>query len=183
MTRNKVNSPNKSRNQPWFRGDPRALQRESVTMIFFPFTAVALWHLLAWATCQAFLTPTPISPRSFRTNRQIGSGGLREILSTGSSISRIYVEPDKLPGSLDIVMGTFLPKKKKQSTMESSIQAALVLTDKKRQEEWKKDISKKFPLIPAFVIDICMDSIVEAFGAVAPNELKIALKPGGLEKV
>lgn len=66
--------------------------------------------------------------------------------------------------------------------MESGIQAALFLTDKKRQEEWKKDMKKSFPFLPNVVLEICIDALTEAFSTIAPKELKGALKPGGLEK-
>jgi hypothetical protein len=41
----------------------------------------------------------------------------------------------------------------------------------------------QFPWIPATVLDICLDSLADAFSAVAPSELKAALKPGGLKTV
>merc|ERR1719293_22519 len=42
---------------------------------------------------------------------------------------------------------------------------------------------KEFPLIPASVVDSCLNSLTEGFSIVAPSQLKKALKPGGLEKV
>jgi len=58
----------------------------------------------------------------------------------------------------------------------------MILTDMKRQEEWKKDMSKEYPMIPTFVIDICVDSLANAFSSIAPAEFQAVLKPGGLEK-
>lgn len=71
---------------------------------------------------------------------------------------------------------------KRTSSVESGIETALLLTDKKRQEEWKKETRQKFPLIPSFMVDVCIDSLSEYFSAVAPKELKALLRPGGLGK-
>lgn len=68
------------------------------------------------------------------------------------------------------------------SSMESGIEVALILTDKKRQETWKKDMRQDFPLVPSFVIDVCIDALSQSFSVVAPAQLKAALRPGGLEK-
>jgi hypothetical protein len=70
-----------------------------------------------------------------------------------------------------------------KNPMESGFETALMLTDKKRQVEFKKDLKQQFPLVPGFVLDICIDSLADAFSSVAPSQLKAALKPGGLEKV
>eukprot|EP00751_Fragilariopsis_kerguelensis_P016161 CAMPEP_0170840496 /NCGR_PEP_ID=MMETSP0734-20130129/4611_1 /TAXON_ID=186038 /ORGANISM="Fragilariopsis kerguelensis, Strain L26-C5" /LENGTH=138 /DNA_ID=CAMNT_0011208313 /DNA_START=447 /DNA_END=860 /DNA_ORIENTATION=- len=58
----------------------------------------------------------------------------------------------------------------------------MVLLDRKRQAELKRNIQKDFPWVPHSVVDICLDSVADAFTNVAPSELKAALKPGGLEK-
>lgn len=71
----------------------------------------------------------------------------------------------------------------KPNTMVSGIEAALMLTDKKRQEDWKNEMRQQFPIIPSVVFDICIDSLSEGFASMAPAQLKEALRPGGLEKV
>jgi hypothetical protein len=71
---------------------------------------------------------------------------------------------------------------RRQSGVESSIEAALILVDKKRQEEWKKDVGQKYPLIPSFVVDICIDSMSGVFESIAPAEIQAVLRPGGLDK-
>jgi hypothetical protein len=69
------------------------------------------------------------------------------------------------------------------SAVESGIETARLLSDKKRQEVWKSDMKKQFPIIPAVFVDSFLDSMAEAFSAVAPSQLKKAMRPGGLEKV
>lgn len=86
------------------------------------------------------------------------------------------------PSSVHALIGWITPGAR-PSSMESSIEAALILTDKKRQVEWKNDMRQQFPLVPAFAIDACIDSLSDAFASVAPAQVKAALRPGGLEKV
>ena len=83
---------------------------------------------------------------------------------------------------VDSVFKLVLPQQHRRNGVESSIEAALILTDKKRQEEWKKDIGIKYPLIPSFVVDVCINSMSGAFESIAPAELQALLRPGGLEK-
>ena len=85
-------------------------------------------------------------------------------------------------------MGPFLKlafqgSKNANNPMESGFETVLMSTDKKRQVEFKKDLKQHFPLVPGFVLDICIGSLADAFSSVAPSQLKAALKPGGLEKV
>lgn len=70
----------------------------------------------------------------------------------------------------------------RRSSIESGIETALFLLDKKQQAQWKKDICKEFPWVPNTILDSCLDSVTHAFSTIAPSELKAALKPGGLEK-
>ena len=69
------------------------------------------------------------------------------------------------------------------SPVESTFETAIMLVDKKRTDEFKKDMQKQFPFVPSSVIDICVDSLADSFKAVAPAKLQQALKPGGFEKV
>lgn len=88
-----------------------------------------------------------------------------------------------LPSSpLDSLL-KFVTPGHQQNSMGSGIEAALILTDKKRQEDWKNDMRQQFPLVPPVAIDICVDSLSEGFSAMAPAQLKAALRPGGLDKV
>jgi len=88
------------------------------------------------------------------------------------------------PSSSDLLnsFGVMFGKKNK-SSMESGIETALLLIDKKRQKQWKEDMEKEFPFIPATALDICLDCLTDAFSSIAPTQLKSALRPGGLEKV
>lgn len=72
---------------------------------------------------------------------------------------------------------------RKKSVLESGTEAALILGDNKRQDLFKKDVSKKFPMIPPAVLDVCMDALSASFESVAPSDFKKALKPGGMDKV
>jgi hypothetical protein len=72
---------------------------------------------------------------------------------------------------------------KNSNAVESGIEAALLLSDEKRQAVWKSDMKKQFPLIPAVFVDSFLDSMAGAFSVVTPSQLKKALRPGGLEKV
>lgn len=67
--------------------------------------------------------------------------------------------------------------------VDSGVEAALVLGNKKRQSVFKQNLNKKFPWIPPGVLDTCMDALSASFENVAPSDLKKALQPGGLEKV
>jgi len=61
-------------------------------------------------------------------------------------------------------------------------ETVLLLSNKKRKEDFKDEMSLKFPLIPSPIIDLCLDSLTDSFSNVAPSELKKALQPGGLKK-
>jgi hypothetical protein len=71
----------------------------------------------------------------------------------------------------------------RKGIMGSGLDAALLLSNKKRQTVFKQDVAKRFPSIPPKVLDICMDALSSSFANVAPSDLKKALKPGGLEKL
>jgi hypothetical protein len=95
-------------------------------------------------------------------------------------VSRVSRTALELSPFDSVFKNAFTPRK--QSGVESSIEAAIILTDKKRQDEWKKDIGQKYPLIPPFMVDICTDLLSGAFESIAPSELQAVLRPGGLEK-
>jgi len=59
---------------------------------------------------------------------------------------------------------------------------ALLLTNKKRQDDFKDEMRRKFPLIPSPLINGCLDVLVDSFSKVAPSQLKKVLQPGGLTK-
>jgi len=70
-----------------------------------------------------------------------------------------------------------------KSAIESGVETAALLLDKRQQSQCKKDIRKEFRWIPAEILDVCFDSATAAFATVAPSELKAAIKQGGLQKV
>jgi hypothetical protein len=85
-------------------------------------------------------------------------------------------------GSLEPLLKFVFPSKS-SNPVGSGIETALMLIDKRRQEEFKKEMLQNFPFVPPGVMDTCVTSLADSFSAVAPSKLKTALKPGGLEKV
>lgn len=74
------------------------------------------------------------------------------------------------------------PKTSKRNTIESGlVETALVLGNKQRRDQWIKEASMKFWWIPPKTLSACTDGLASAFCAVAPKDLKNALRPGGLE--
>eukprot|EP00934_Nitzschia_sp_Nitz4_P004900 Nitzschia sp. Nitz4//scaffold12_size214221//211873//213720//NITZ4_001542-RA/size214221-processed-gene-0.138-mRNA-1//1//CDS//3329535146//4890//frame0 len=86
------------------------------------------------------------------------------------SISWLDFVPQILPGK-----GT--------SSVETGIEAALILTDDHSKEIWKENFRKENPGIPAIIVDKCADVLSDAFQNIAPAQVKAALKPGGLKKI
>jgi len=66
--------------------------------------------------------------------------------------------------------------------LESSVGTVLLLTNKRRQQDFKKDMQQKYPLIPSKAIDVCLDAFAESFAKYVPDQLKKSLTPGGLTK-
>jgi hypothetical protein len=67
--------------------------------------------------------------------------------------------------------------------MEVGIQTAQLLLDPRRRQKLKDQMQQKFPLVPDAVLDSSIDITAQAFTKVAPEKLKIALRPGGMDKV
>lgn len=72
---------------------------------------------------------------------------------------------------------------KQQGGIELSIQTAQLLMDPRRHDKLKQNIQRKWPLVPDGILDTCIDLCADGFRSVAPDKLKLALKPGGMEKV
>mmetsp|Transcript_17123 Transcript_17123/g.25940 ORF Transcript_17123/g.25940 Transcript_17123/m.25940 type:complete len:341 (-) Transcript_17123:354-1376(-) len=113
--------------------------------------------------------------------KSIQSLHARKKKSSASAASSVTAP---VPAPLNSLLKLVLPgpTKKKKTSVQSGIQAALFLTDKKRQEEWKKDMRQSFPVLPNVVLDVCIDALTEVFKTITPKELQAALQPGGLEK-
>lgn len=71
----------------------------------------------------------------------------------------------------------------RQTGIEVGIQTAQLLMDPKRHDKLHQQLSRQFPLVPKPFLDACIDLVADAFMTVAPNKLKQALRPGGMEKV
>lgn len=79
----------------------------------------------------------------------------------------------------------FPPKKgiKKKSGMEVGIQTAQLLMDERRRDTLKRQMKKEYPLVPESMLESSIDITAQAFTQVAPEKLKVALRPGGMERV
>jgi hypothetical protein len=66
--------------------------------------------------------------------------------------------------------------------MGIGIQTAQMLLDKRRHEELKQNMRKDYPLVPESVLDICIGITAEAFTTVAPEKIRMALKPGAMQQ-
>lgn len=73
--------------------------------------------------------------------------------------------------------------KRQPGGVELDIQTAQLLMDPRRHDKLKQNIQQRFPFVPEEFLVGCIDLTAEAFTSVAPNKLKLALKPGGMEKV
>lgn len=74
-------------------------------------------------------------------------------------------------------------KNSKTAAIDASLETALVLGDKQRRAQWTRDASQRFSWIPPVVLSTCIDRLASAYEAVAPRDLRRALRPGGLPKV
>jgi len=71
---------------------------------------------------------------------------------------------------------------KKKSNIELGVMTAQVLTDKRKQDKLRRDISSAFPLIPAPVVNALIEVVADGFQAIAPEDLRRALRPGYIAK-
>jgi len=71
----------------------------------------------------------------------------------------------------------------KKSGMEVGIQTAQLLMDSRRRTQLKDQMKKEYPLVPDAVLESSIDITAQAFTQVAPEKLKIALRPGGMDRV
>jgi len=69
----------------------------------------------------------------------------------------------------------------KYNSMELGIQTAQALMNEKKHDELRQKLQKQYPLIPPSVLDAAIDVIASGFQQVAPDSLKKALTPGGME--
>lgn len=69
------------------------------------------------------------------------------------------------------------------NNIEVGIQTAQLLMDRKRHDNLKKKMKKQFPLVPDVVLDSTIDMVAQTFTKVAPEKLKLALQPGGMDQV
>lgn len=65
--------------------------------------------------------------------------------------------------------------------MEVAIQISQLLLDTTRRNQLKTKMKQQFPVVSDAVVDSSIDITAQAFTRVAPETLKTALKPGGME--
>jgi len=84
---------------------------------------------------------------------------------------------------LPLTLNPFLLRKKNNALEAGYVEdTALLLTNKRCQDDFKDEMRRKFPLIPPPLIDSCLDVLVDSFSNIAPSQLKKVLQPGGLAK-
>ena len=71
----------------------------------------------------------------------------------------------------------------RKSEIELGIQAAQLLLDNRRHDILKKKLSARYPIVPGPVLDTAIRLVANGFSTLAPAQLKLALKPGGMEQI
>ena len=66
--------------------------------------------------------------------------------------------------------------------IELGIQTAQLLMDTRQHKRLKDQISATFPWMPGNALDVAINLVAKAFTNIAPDDLKSALKPGGMER-
>jgi hypothetical protein len=69
------------------------------------------------------------------------------------------------------------------SNVQVGIQTAQLLLNAKRHDELKRGIKKSFPLVPDAALNVFVRLTAAAFRDAAPEQLRRALRPGGMEAV
>eukprot|EP00588_Corethron_pennatum_P015473 CAMPEP_0194281212 /NCGR_PEP_ID=MMETSP0169-20130528/20234_1 /TAXON_ID=218684 /ORGANISM="Corethron pennatum, Strain L29A3" /LENGTH=407 /DNA_ID=CAMNT_0039026205 /DNA_START=66 /DNA_END=1289 /DNA_ORIENTATION=+ len=134
---------------------------------------LTIWGVASVGSVSAF---SPVRPHRFLVSTK--SIATFTILNAAKKKKKSPTPSSDLLNSFGVMFG-----KNNKSSMESGIETALLLIDEKRQKQWKADMEKEFPFIPATALDICLDCLTDAFSSIAPSQLKSALRPGGLEKI
>jgi len=88
-----------------------------------------------------------------------------------------------IPSLVRLLPGIPANKNSKTTAIDTGLETALVLGNKQRRAQWTQEASQKFSWIPTVVLSSCIDNLASAYEAVAPRDLRRALRPGGLPKV
>lgn len=62
---------------------------------------------------------------------------------------------------------------------QAGVETVQILLDPRRKNLLKQELSGQFPLLPAPIIDVCIDSAAEGLSIVTPRDWKRAIRPGG----
>eukprot|EP00978_Attheya_sp_CCMP212_P015760 scaffold40806_cov53-Attheya_sp.AAC.2 len=60
--------------------------------------------------------------------------------------------------------------------------AAQILLDPRRKKAFKQSLVNSYPIVPASMVDVCIESTAKAFKHLTPAELQDAVQPGGFDK-
>ena len=71
----------------------------------------------------------------------------------------------------------------KQGGVALGVQTAQLLLNDTKRRQFKEEMALKFPLVPESMFDSAMSVVATAFKTIAPETLKQALQPGGMDKV
>lgn len=78
---------------------------------------------------------------------------------------------------------SLLYTKRSKNQVELGVQTAQLLLDKRHHDRLRDDIAEMYPLIPSPVLTTAIRLTASGFSTLAPNQLKLALSPGGMDKV
>ena len=67
--------------------------------------------------------------------------------------------------------------------LEVGIRTAQLLLDSKRHDTLVDDMKKRFPVVPRSALEAAVTMVGSAVGKVAPDQLRQALTPGGMEEI
>eukprot|EP00957_Ditylum_brightwellii_P193614 14744100-Ditylum_brightwellii.AAC.1 len=70
----------------------------------------------------------------------------------------------------------------KQGSFEIGIETAQLLLEPRNHQILKDRIKQKYPLLPQSWLDVTVDIAANALETMAPEKLKQAISPGGLEE-
>lgn len=136
-----------------------------------PFTSPKLWIQID--SLKRSPRPSQTKDRHFASTTKLAGKRSKSYLPSGKRL--------QIPSILRCL--PFSENSQRESIETGLVETALALGNKKRRAQWTREASRSFSWIPPTMLSTCIDGLASAFAAVAPKDLKDALKPGGLEKV
>lgn len=90
--------------------------------------------------------------------------------------------PPAWPTTTSQILSPRRGRRSKTGSLELGIQTVQLLTNKKKQEKFRRDFIQQYPLVPHFLIDGAIHTVAAGFAHMAPETLQEALQPGGMAK-